>query len=706
MLVLAALSGLLAATVVALAPQTADFSEAIDLRTDGVDLSQLEGYAVKSVVFAGNGDKIGEFYAEENREPVALPFIPDAVIEPILAMEDQNFWDHNGVNFKAVIRALFQNVSSGAVEQGGSTITQQLVKNALLSSDQELDRKTREAVLAMWVEDNLSKEQILQTYLNTVYFGSGAYGVQAAAEIYWGKNVSELGWAEGALLAGLISNPSRYDPTRFPERALERRSIVADRLVEQGTIDQELADLIDVVPLPAQRCGGIEGTDTAVITTGCGDKAQRPPENYFVEDVKQQLLDADWLGGTPQERYDAVFGGGLRIYTTIDPVAQAAAEAAVRDTIPKSLSNKGIVGALAAVEPGGAVRAMVGGPGYETLKYNIATQKPGRQTGSSFKTYVLLTALEQGATPNDSIAGGGVFKDGTKSGYKVDGKGGTLTSITTASSNGAFVRLGQIVGGKNTVETARKLGITSDLNPDVLSMPLGVFDTTPMEMASAYSAIPNAGIHEPWYLIERVEDRNGNVIYQHVPHGNRAVSTQTACLATQILAKNVTGGTGTRARLGKQVAAGKTGTTQQHHDAWFVGFTPYLTTAVWIGDPTNQATMGGTFGGNTPAQIWSAFNKKYHEGREALPFPKCDKIGKSKTLKLGNEKVTSTSSSSSKKKTTTTTKPTTGSTTPTTGGGSATTAPPATSPPATSPPATSPPDTAPPETSPPATGAP
>lgn len=693
-LVLAAFAGLLTATVLALAPQTAEFADGIDMRTNGVDLSELEGYAVKSVVFAADGSKIGEFYAEENREPVALPFIPDAVIDPILSMEDQNFWEHNGVNLKAVIRALFQNVSSGAIEQGGSTITQQLVKNALLTSDQEIDRKTREAVLAMWVEDNLSKEEILQTYLNTVYFGSGAYGVQAAAEIYWGKNVSELGWAEGALLAGLISNPSRYDPTRFPERALERRRLVADTLVEQGTITREAADLINVVPLPTERCG----TPEAQQTTACGDKADRPPENYFVEDVKQQLLDAEWLGGTPQERYDMVFGGGLRIYTTLDPRAQAAAEEAARTKLPSSAASKGLVASIVSVEPGGAVRAVVGGPGYDTYKYNIATQPPGRQTGSSFKTYVLLTALEQGAGPNDSIAGGGVFKEpGNPKGYKVDGRGGTLTSITTSSSNGAFVRLGQIVGLENVVDTARKLGIQSDLDPAVMSMPLGVFDTTPLEMASAYSAIPNGGIHEPAYFIDRVEDRNGNVVYQHVPQGNRAVSTQTACLATQILAKNVTGGTGTKARLSTQVAAGKTGTTQDFSDAWFVGFTPYLTTAVWLGNPNERVSMPGVFGGTFPATIWGNYNKVYHETLEPKAFPKCDRVSKSKSLKLGNESVSSSSSSTKKKtssRATTTTRP---STTPTTAGE----APPSTAPPETSPPETSPPETSPPATTPP-----
>jgi penicillin-binding protein 1A len=694
-LVLAALSVLTAGTVVALAPATTDFAGGIDLESAGVDLDSLDSYSVKSLVFASDGSKIGEFFAEENREPVALPFIPKEVIDPILAMEDQHFYEHTGVNLQAILRALFQNVSSGSVEQGGSTITQQLVKNALLNSEKELDRKTREAVLALWVEDHLTKDEILEKYLNTVYFGSGAYGVQAAAEIYWGKNISELGWAEGALLAGLISNPSRYDPTRFPERAIERRRITLDTLVEQGKLTRAEADFITLVPLPTERCGTPEAQQTAA----CGDKAERPPENYFVEDVKQELLDAAYLGDTPEERYEMVFGGGLRIFTTIDLEAQRMAEESMAEGIPDSMKDKGIVGSMISVEPGGAVRAMVGGPGFDQLEYNIATADKGRPTGSSFKTFVLLTALEQGATPNDSIAGGGTFKPPGEKPYQVDGKGGTITSVTQASSNGAFVRLGQIVGLENVVEVARKLGVTTELNPAEWSMPLGPKDIPPVQMASAYSAITNGGIHEPYYFIERIEDRDGNVIYEHTPHGNRAVSRQTACLAAQILAKNVTGGTGTRARLDNQVAGGKTGTTQAHHDVWFVGFTPYLTTAVWLGDPLNKSTMSGSFGGNYPATIWGDFNEKYHEGREPLSFPKCDKVGKAKTLKLSADKVSggSTSSSSTKKKpTTSTTRPP--------GGGTATTAPPATDPPPTDPPPTNPPPTNPPPTEPPNQG--
>ena len=698
-LALAAFTVLVSATAVALAPRVAEFASGIHLESEGVDLSSLDDYAVKSMVFAADGSKIGEFYAEENREPVSLPFIPESVIDPIVAMEDATFWDHNGVNLKSIVRALFENVSAGAAEQGGSTITQQLVKNALLSSDKELGRKTREAILAMWVEDHLTKEEILERYLNTVYFGSGAYGVQAAAEIYWGKDVSELGWAEGALLAGLVPNPTRYDPTRFPERALERRNLVLDRLVEVGTLQREEADFLKLTALPAERCG----TPGAEQTVACGPKAERIPEDYFVEDVKQTLLDADYLGGTPQERYDMVFGGGLRIYTTLDPAAQAAAEEAARTSLPRYATDKGIVASMIAVEPGGAIRAMVGGPGYESYKYNIATQPPGRQTGSSFKTYVLLTALEQGATPNDSIAGGGTFKvPGEPKGYNVDGKGGTLTSITSGSSNGAFVRLGQIVGLENVVEVAQKLGIRSDLNPDVVSMPLGVFDTTPLEMASAYSTIVNEGIHEPAFLVERIENRDGEIIYQHTPQGNRAVSKQSACLAAQILTKVVTGGTGTKARIGKQPAAGKTGTTQDFSDAWFVGFTPYLSTAVWLGNPNERVSMPGVFGGTYPATIWAKFNKAYHAEREVREFPKCDKVGKAKTLRLGSEKVSSSSESTKSKPTTK--KPST--TTTTTGGGSTTTVPGTTAPPTTAPPTTAPPTTSPPPTDPPPTDPP
>ena len=280
---------------------------------------------------------------------------------------------------------------------------------------------------------------------------------------------------------------------------------------------------------------------------------------------------------------------------------------------------------------------MVGGPGFDNYKYDIATDdgadgNGGRQTGSSFKTYVMLTALEQGVQPNDTVGGTGSWpnKGGTPDPYTVTGVGGTLDSITSASSNGAFVRLGTTVGRDHVIDMARRLGVTSNFDPKVIPLPLGVFNVTPLEMASAYSAIPNNGIHETSYFVQQIADRSGKVVYSHAAEPTRAFSSQTACLATQILQHNVEHGTGTKAQLGAQPAAGKTGTTEKNTDTWFVGFTPYLTTAVWMGFPDEAKSMPRIygqelFGGLYPAQAFASMNKAYlaNSNKPVADFPTC-----------------------------------------------------------------------------------
>ena len=480
-----------------------------------IDLTRFADFAVRSQVYAGDGSPLATLHGVENRQPVTLDQVPDTVKEPILAVEDAEFYQHKGVNLRALTRAMVENVQAGGVEQGGSTITQQLVKNALLTDERVLNRKVKEAALAVRLENQMSKDEILEAYLNTVYFGSGAYGVQAAAETYWGKNVDELNWAEGAMLAAIISNPIAYDPTLHPEVAKQRRDIALDRTVAYGSLTREEAAYGKTFPLPTARCTGVSGPRPA----DCGEVVQPPPDSYFVDEVKNELLDLTHheydaaLGTTYDERYNAVFGGGLRITTTIDPIAQAAADEAQRNTLPPAATDLGITMAMVSVDPStGAVRAVVGGPGFENYKYDIATDdgadgNGGRQTGSSFKTYVILTALEQGVQPNDTVGGTGSWpnKGGTPDPYTVTGKGGTLDSITSASSNGAFVRLGATVGRDHVIDMARRLGITSNFDPKVIPLPLGVFNVTPLEMASAYSAIPNNGVREA--VVLRAADR-------------------------------------------------------------------------------------------------------------------------------------------------------------------------------------------------------
>jgi membrane peptidoglycan carboxypeptidase len=617
----------LAVAVIVAVPALGKVATAGEAEGPPIDLTRFADYAVRSQVYAADGSLLATLHGEENRQPVTLDQVPTTVKDAILAVEDAEFYQHRGVNLRALTRAMVSNVQAGSVEQGGSTITQQLVKNALLNDERVLNRKVKEAALAIRLENQMTKDEILETY--------------------WGKNVSELNWAEGAMLASIISNPIAYDPTLHPEVAKQRRDIAIDRIVAFGALTRDQAAYTKLFPLPTGRCTGVSGPRPA----DCGEIVQPPPDSYFLDQVvNQDLLDMSHheydasLGTTYDERYNAVFGGGLRISTTQDPVAQAAAQDAHDNTFDaataRQAAEKGITTAMVSLDPStGAVRALVGGPGFDQFQYDIATHEPGRQTGSTFKAFVLLTALEQGIQPDDFVAGGGswINKGGTPDPYVVSGASGSLTSVVAASSNGAFVRLGQTVGLDHVVSMAERLGVQSDFDPKAKSMPLGVFDVTPLEMASAYSAIPNGGIRQPEYFVDKIEDRSGKVLYTHAAEPTRGFSQQTACLATQILENNVQAGTGKNAQLGAQPAAGKTGTTESNSNTWFVGFTPYLTTAVWMGIPeSNNAPMGSLagreqFGGLWPATIFANFNKAFlsDESKPVVDFPTCAPLTRS-----------------------------------------------------------------------------
>ncbi len=625
-MVLALGAGGLAVATVAIAPQVGEFFTAGEIDPPEVNLRPL---AERSVVYAHNGSVLATFHAAENRQEVRLRRIPRTVRRTILAVEDEDFFHHNGFNLRATARALFENVSAGGIAQGGSTITQQLVKLSLLSPRQDLNRKAREAILAIELEKDMSKRDILERYLNQVYFGGGAYGVQAAAELYWGQSVEQLDWGQSALLASLIQNPVGYDPILEPEAARERRDLALDRIVELGYITREEADFYSVAPLPQARIDVLP-----------------EPDDYFVEEVKQQLLDMEELGATPTERYNAVFKGGLRIQTTFSPRAQFLALSARNNVLPDTGGQ--FTAALVSVTPQtGAVRAMVGGPGFDRYRYNLATQG-ARQPGSSFKIFVLSAALESGLVPEDILDGTGPCTFPNPGGYPdpytannfADGGGsvGTILSNTTASSNCAFLRLGQFVGLDNVVDVARRMGVTTELDPRNLSLPIGSEEVHPIDMAGAAAVLANGGVRHRPYFIESVRDRNGNVIYQHESPGRQVISAQSACLATRVLEANVQGGTGTAAQLSNMAAAGKTGTAQSFGDAWFVGYTPFLATAVWMGAPAARVPMtsvGGisVTGGSYPAEIWHAFNEPAHEGYSYAGFPECDQTRAGRSLR-------------------------------------------------------------------------
>ena len=603
------------AFLMACAPRVDELSEStMSTRPDTLDLRPL---AFRSEMYDREGNALTVLRGEQNREWVSLDDMPDTIKTTVVLVEDEDFYLHGGVNLKATLRATVANIDAGSISQGGSTITQQLIKNAVLSNEQELERKVLEMVLAGQLEEQMTKDEILEQYLNLVYFGNGAYGVKAAAEVYFAEDVANLTWGEAALLASLISNPSANDPISDPANALVRRRRVLDTLHARGHISQGERDTFHRGALP---------TEVQQVVPVIRD--------YFIEEVTQILLDEPILSADKRERVNLVFGGGLRIFTTYDLTAQELAEQAVEQTLPTLDEGDGrdLSMALATVEPStGAVRAVVGGPGYDRLQYNIATQGIGRQPGSSFKTVVLLAALEAGITGKDLIDGKGkcTFEGHTFENFgNARGATASIETLTLQSSNCGYVKLGQYVGLDTVAELAAELGITSDMSVLPTSLPLGSVEVRPLDMAAAYSVIANEGVrHEP-YFIERIETDSGEVLYQHQPTPKRVLSRETARRASDLLSANVARGTGGRAQLDGYAAAGKTGTTQDHADAWFVGFTPQLATSVWMGSPTARVPMEdvegiNVTGGSYPATAWAAFMQSYHEAADlpSTPFP-------------------------------------------------------------------------------------
>jgi penicillin-binding protein 1A len=632
-IVLIAIAAVSATAAVIVLPQVGTIVTAHEGTAADLELNAL---AERSSVFDGNGTFMQVLTEEENREPIELDDAPQEVIDAILTIEDADFYEHNGVNLRGTFRALVENINAGGITQGGSTITQQLVKISILTSDQNFSRKSTEAFYALRLERQMTKDEILERYLNTVYFGSGAYGIQAAAETYWGyEDASELGWAESALLAAIIRNPTQFDPTRFPQAARERREVVLNRLVTTGHLTEEEADIYKLAPLPAERQ---EPIDTK-------------PRDYFVEEALQALLkDPTILPGDAQDRFNQIYRGGLKIYTTFDPAAQAAAEKARAELLPET--EVGFTVAIATVDThSGAVRAVVGGPEFEREQFNLATDGL-RQPGSSMKTFVLAALFEAGYSPRDIVRADGPCTfdaPGDPTGkYTVGGSfrpRQSIAAVTRSSNNCAFVRLGQVVGNDKVAQVSRRLGVTTlpSYAGELLSLPLGVTEVHPMEMASAYAALGNDGrYNQPWY-IERVEDRDGNIIFEKEEDWTRAVSAQTARQITGVLESNVVSGTGRRAQLSNgHAAAGKTGTTNDFVDAWFVGYTDHYSTAVWLGNPDNATTRiripgWNGFGGGLPATIWGAYMDDIHSELEPSPFLEPDPVSGARYLKVAGE---------------------------------------------------------------------
>ena len=621
---------------------------------------ELNELSQRSVVYDRDGGVLAVLHREENRSPITLDQVPDHVIQAILDVEDDTFYEHNGVNVRSILRAALANAEAGGITQGGSTITQQLVKQSLLTPERDIGRKAKEAVLAIRLEQQMTKDQILERYLNTVYLGNGAYGLQAAAETYWGKPASELTIEEGALLAGAIRNPSLYDAFKRERRELvrQRRDMALDRMVARGHLTEEQAVFLKGVPIPDKTVARPKGDN-----------------DYFVEEVEQRLLADPRLGETRTERYNAIFRGGLRIETTYDPDLQKIARRHIDAKIPDTKGRYNA--ALISIEPGtGAVRAMVAGKDYATSQFNLATGRGastfgGRQPGSSFKAVVLAAAFEKGIGPEDTIGGAepckvsieGVepnpYEPGNYEGSK--GSNGPISAATAKSLNCAFVRLGLALDENPfksmdyVAATARRLGIPipedGKYGP---SISLGAKEATPLQMASVYATFANDGVrHEP-YFVERVLDRHGNVVLEGRDEGKRVLDANVARTVTSVLRKVVDGGTGTKARQRDRVVAGKTGTSQEWRDAWFVGYTRELATAIWMGNPDKQDSMrnvGGirVTGGSYPASVFGAYYAEAMQGVPATTFPAPDlsEYGKPEAVKLSKESGTTSGSTRS-----------------------------------------------------------
>jgi membrane peptidoglycan carboxypeptidase len=574
-----------------------------------------------STVYADDGTTVLAVLKDsQTRLPVALDQVSKTMITAVLDTEDHRFYTHGGFDIPSIVRA-FAADSSGSSLQGGSTIAQQLVKQTYLSSERKLSRKIKEAVLADRLERQYSKNQILQAYLNTIYLGNGAYGVEAAANTYFGEHAGQLTLPQAALLAGLIQNPNGYDPLLKPSEARTRRAEVLARMRVYGDITAAEESEADAAPLPTSL------VEPAVTADGVSD--------YYVREVKNELLAPNSpLGGTYAQRYQELFEGGLKIYTDLDPSTQAAAERAVSADTPAN--NRGFDQAMVAIDPAtGKVRAMVGGPSLDQEHFNIVTQGT-RQPGSGFKIFTLLAALEKGYSIFDTLDGQSPCAIDFPTDHDLvthpanndEGNGGgilTLLNATAQSTNCAFIRLAHEVGLSNVISMAQRLGITAHLEP-YPSIVIGSIAVHPIEMAAAYAAVADDGVYHAPSFIDHVVDRSGKTIYTGGDPGHRVVSAQIAEEATVAFQAVVQNGTGTAAAIAGRPVAGKTGTTNQNVDGWFNGFTPQLEATVWMGNPSaevpmiNVAGVPQVYGGTFPARTWHDMMAAALANQPPLPF--------------------------------------------------------------------------------------
>ena len=578
------------------------------------DLPQIEDFtpaesALTSRIYAADGTLIATFHGEQNRELVSLQQIPRNLINAVLAIEDERYYQHQGFDLEGIIRSLIINIVSGDVEQGATTITQGYIKNVYMPEEKydiTYERKLKEVVLSYQLEQIYTKDEILEMYLNTVYLGEGAYGVQAAARIYFNKNVEYLNLSECAMIAGMLQT-YLHSPYIDENAAMERRNLVLTNMFRLGYIDQD--EYEDVVRLP-------------IITQRPREETEKGFALYFVEHVKQELI--------KNYGVERVFEGGFEIYTTLDPKMQIYAENAIQEILPDPEDPSA---ALVAMDPrNGYIKAMVGGKDFGDMKFNLATQAK-RQPGSTFKVFALLAAMEQGISPymtfnpNGTVVfdifGSEPWEVGNYNNDSYEVNEMPVLEATVKSINVVYSQLIMRVGAYSVSGIAMDMGIETLLEP-YPAIGLGGLTTgvSTLEVCTAFSTIANYGIKNEPVAILKVVDKDGLVMEEHEQNSTQVLSAINAFRAIEIMQQVMQRGTGTRAKLDDRPCAGKTGTTQEAENAWFTGFTTNLAACVWMGYPETNVKMGTIHdmrvaGGSHPAMIWNLFMK---EATKELPI--------------------------------------------------------------------------------------
>jgi 1A family penicillin-binding protein len=581
------------------------------------DISGIGDMAQATTIYDAADKPVFTIFKEQRME-IPLDRMSPNLIKAVISVEDQRFYEHSGVDAVRVAAAALRNFEAGRRAEGGSTITQQLARQSFLSRDKTFRRKIKEVILAGYIESEYTKEQILELYLNKVYFGDGLYGVEAASRGYFGKSASDLSVEDAALLAGLIQSPSSYAPTVNLERALARRAVVLQTMVNSGAIDAAAAD--------AAREAKVELVNGLENSEGTGA--------YFEEQVRRELVE--------RFGWQRVYEGGLRVFTTMDAELQRAAEAALQKGLDEIERRRGFThtprgkleaagegrspeylqGALVSLDPHtGHVLAMVGGRDFSESRFNRAVQAR-RQAGSAFKPLVFAAALEAGLTPASMISG---LNDPTITAegqwLPEDEHASTASSMTLrtalrTSSNRAAVQVLNMVGIPRAVDYAERLNVGTP--PSVPSLVLGAGEVTLISLTAAYGAFADGGIVRRPVLIRRVEDRDAEVLYQDEGDSHRAVSEATAFLMASMLADVINAGTASRARQAGFTlpAGGKTGTTNEYVDSWFVGFTPEIVTGVWVGFDQPKTIIRGGYAGEIAVPLWANAMKEATKGHK------------------------------------------------------------------------------------------